>query len=332
MKTLKYIFALMLAAVALAAAAERPTLKFNGERFKIMQLTDLHITDDAKHPTIKDSTYALVRKMISDEHPDLVIMTGDVVWNTSDALPLWKEITAVFEETKTPFAVTFGNHDEETNLDNADILRFLESCDMNLTRDDALLSGSGNCSLPVLDSRGIAPAGVLYLFDSHSKNKSLPFTHYDWIRHDQIDWYRAASDRYTAANGGITLPSMAFFHIPLMEYESMRRDFPGVGNALEAVCCPRVNSGLLESFLEKGDVLAVMAGHDHNNDYLIDVAGQIMLAYGRKTGFNSAYKELLPRGCRIITLHENGRAFDTYILDTTGRHFPYFFSQRTSNP
>lgn len=322
------ILCLLAAVGALAGTATRPVLKFRDGNFKIMQLTDLHLTDGEKHKAGNDSTYRMIEALIASERPDLAVMTGDIVWGTSDALSLWKEITSVFERTATPFAVTFGNHDEETNLNNAQILEFLETCPHNMTYDAEELTGSGNCDLPVIASDGSATRWVLYLFDSHSNRPNRTFGYYDWIRHDQIDWYRRASDRYTAANNGKPLPSIAFMHIPLWEYESARWSYPEVGNRQEGVCAANVNSGLFESFLEKRDVIAVMAGHDHNNDYFIDINGDMMLAFGRKTGFNPAYTEVLARGCRIISLREDERAIDTYIKDDEGCHFPYLFEQR----
>lgn len=51
-------------------------------------------------------------------------------------------------------------------------------------------------------------------------------------------------------------------------------------------------------------MIGVFAGHDHNNDYLVDLNGHILLAYGRKTGYPSAYTETLSRGVRVINLYE----------------------------
>lgn len=45
--------------------------------------------------------------------------------------------------------------------------------------------------------------------------------------------------------------------------------------------------------------------------------------FGRKTGYNIVYKEVLDRGARIIVLHENEKVFDTYVVDTLGVHLPY---------
>lgn len=72
-----------------------------------------------------------------------------------------------------------------------------------------------------------------------------------------------------------------------------------------------------------------VVGHDHNNDYMVDLDGNITLAYGRKTGYPSAYNETLSRGVRVINLHENESVFDTYIRDLKGTYFHYQFEQKT---
>jgi hypothetical protein len=105
---------------------------------------------------------------------------------------------------------------------------------------------------------------------------------------------------------------VAFFHIPFPEFEIVRNQKNTLGSTFEPVCSPNLNSGLFTSFIEMKDILGVFVGHDHNNDF-VGQLDRIWLVYGRKTGYNAAYKEILDRGARVIELHENDRKFDTYI-------------------
>ena len=82
------------------------------------------------------------------------------------------------------------------------------------------------------------------------------------------------------------------------------------------VGAPDVNSGFLISCLEKGDVMGIFVGHDHDDDY-IGLQNKIALAYGRVSGFN-AYGDLT-RGARIIELTEGKRAFKTWELIAGGK-------------
>lgn len=62
---------------------------------------------------------------------------------------------------------------------------------------------------------------------------------------------------------------MAFFHIPLLEYNELIGDGKTFGNDREGgVASSKVNSGIFASFLDRKDVMGVFAGHDHDNDYV----------------------------------------------------------------
>lgn len=304
-------------------------LKFHDGKFKIVQITDLHWVESDSYKLKNDSTCRLIREMIHLERPDLVILTGDgvVSWNAQKG---WKRLGELFEEEKVPFAVTFGNHDEETDMNNAQILDYLQTFSYNLTYNaDEGISGTGNCTLPIFSSDGLSEKWMLYLFDSHNITKDRSLGYYDWIKFDQIDWYRRTSEQVTNRNKH-KVPSLAFFHIPLPEFETARWVCRELGEKQEGVCSPSLNSGLFSSFLEKKDVIGVFAGHDHNNDYLVDLDGHILLAYGRKTGYPSAYNETLNRGVRVINLHEGEASFDTYIRDLDGIYFHYSFEQKNT--
>ena len=313
--------------LSIAVCAQTGNLKFHDGKFKIVQITDLHWVESDSYKLQNDSTCNLIREVIHLERPDLVILTGDGVVSRN-AQNGWKSLGELFEEEKVPFAVTFGNHDEETDMNNAQILDYLQTFSYNLTYNaEEELSGSGNCTLPIWSSDGTAEKWVVYLFDSHNITKDRSLGYYDWIKFDQIDWYRRTSDEITIRNKH-KLPSLAFFHIPLPEFETARWVCKELGEKQEGVCAPSLNSGLFSSFLEKRDVIGVFAGHDHNNDYLVDLDGHILLAYGRKTGYPSAYNETLSRGVRVINLYENEATFDTYIRDMQGTYYHYMFEQK----
>lgn len=315
--------------MALAAFAQAPALKFNDGKFKIMQLTDLHWVVGDSYAVNNDSTLSLIREMIHVERPDLVMLTGDVVtsWNARKG---WSRLCDLFQTEKTPFAVTLGNHDEETDMTRDEIIEYLQQYSYNLTYDAVPeLAGAGNCALPVMSSDGKSQKWMLYLFDSQNNTQDRTLGYYDWIKHNQIDWYRQLSDETTQRNHRV-LPSLAFFHIPLVEFETARWTCPEFGTKKEGVCAPNLNTGLFSSFIEKRDVIGVFVGHDHNNDYMVDFDGNIALAYGRKTGYNKAYDEKLSRGVRIINLTENEARFESYIRDLKGATDRYVFEQKNA--
>ncbi len=314
----------------LSCLAQGPELTFNDKKFKIVQFTDLHWVESESYKIKNDSTCNLIRHVIRQEHPDLVVLTGDIVVS-ANAIYGWKALGDIFAEEKTPFVVTFGNHDFESDMNNAQILEYLQTMPYNLTHDarGAKLSGVGNCTLPIMGSDGKKEKWALYFLDSHSYTTDRTFGYYSWIKHDQIEWYRKTSDLTTARNNRI-LPSLAFFHIPLPEYETARWVCREFGEKQEGVYGPSLNTGLFSSFIEKRDVIGTFVGHDHNNDYMIDVDGNIALAFGRKTGYPAAYNEVLSRGARVINLYEDEAKFDSYIIDLEDTYSHYTFEQKNN--
>lgn len=131
------------------------------------------------------------------------------------------------------------------------------------------------------------------------------------------------SAHFASCNNGRPLPSLAFFHIPLLEYNELIGDGKTFGNDREGgVASSKVNSGIFASFLDRKDVMGVFAGHDHDNDY-VGINKRILLGYGRVTGAD-AYGELI-RGARIIELYEGEFKFDTWIATLSGREAIYYY-------
>ena len=222
------------------ATAQQQTLKFNNEgKFKIVQFTDVHWRyGDAK----SEEAAERMAEVLDAEKPDLVIFTGDVVTAKPAADGLKAALKPVVER-KLPFAVTFGNHDDENDLTRAQLLEVLQGFEGNLTTSTAGISGVTNYILPIKGSAADNPASVLYLFDSNSYSTLKEVKGYGWIERDQIEWYMKSSKAFTTANGGQPLPSLAFFHIPIPEYhEAVANEGTYmVGIRKERACAPEIN-------------------------------------------------------------------------------------------
>ena len=217
---------------------------------------------------------------------------------------------------KLPFAVTWGNHDDEQGMSRQELFDLIKDIPNNLTSTVQGVTGVTNFVLPVKSADGKKESAVLYVFDSNSYS-TLPkkvVDGYGWIALDQIDWYTKTSNELTAKNGGQPIPSLAFFHIPLPEYHEAVLDEKAylVGTRKEVACAPKINTGLGASMLQAGDVMGVFVGHDHVNDYVVNWRG-ILLGYGRYTGGSTVYHDIPQgNGARIIELTEGKRAFKTW--------------------
>lgn len=323
--------ALLLAAFDVAAA-EVPQLRFRPDgSFKIMQITDLHYCDTSWAAERNDSTFSLISRLLDAEKPDLAVVTGDMmVW--WGATPGYERLAQTFEDAGVPFAVTFGNHDNETDLTKDSVMRLLDRYPHSLSPLETRgLSGRANTALPILASQGDSARWCLYLLDSHNSTPIHSLGYYDWIKHDQIAWYRHVSDSLRALNGARPVPALSFFHIPLPEFASAKDKCGFLGDCQEGIFCSDVNSGLFASMMEAGDMAGVLVGHDHNNSYVTDYFGDILLGFGRKTGYVPAYDETLPRGVRLITLEEGAPAFTTYLHDDTDSISDRYYFERKNN-
>ncbi len=294
-------------------------LRFNASgQFKIAQFTDLHWVDTSANTP---QTKAVIQHVLETEKPDLAIVTGDVV-TASPAEQGWKSIAQIFADAKMPWALTLGNHDDEAGLTRAEIFDLLDGSPYFVGEAGPAISGSGNYVLPILASGSDDVAALLYCLDTHNRPSVHKYGHYDWVHFDQVQWYREQSARYAAGRGGAHIPALAYFHIPIKEFEEVHRNDDKFGTAREGIASSNINSGLFASFIEMGDVMGAFVGHDHNNDY-IDMHYDVALAFGRTTGID-AYGEL-ERGARIVVLHEGERRFDTWIRTPTTTEWAYYY-------
>lgn len=284
-------------------------LKFkpNG-KFKIMQLTDIHYVFGAP-----ESEYSIecIQTVISAEKPDLIILTGDLVTRK----PVKEGIRALIGEIakeKIPYVILFGNHDDENGVSRTEFMEIAKTFPYNLSASAEGISGIGNCIFALKDKGG-KNAFILYCFDSHAYSKIPDVKGYGYFQPDQIQWYRKQSTGFAGQNGGTPVPSLAFFHIPLPEYNMAASDenAPLIGTRYERSCSPILNSGMFLAMKEMGDVMATFTGHDHDNDYVTLWKG-ILLCYGRFTGSRTTYTHLV-NGCRLVELTEGETGFKTWI-------------------
>lgn len=290
-------------------------LQFNTSgTFRIAQFTDIHWNpaSENNHRTLEN-----ISRVLSEEKPDLVIYTGDVV-TKSPCRDGWIDVTRPLVESGIPWAVTLGNHDDENNITREEIFDLLITLPGFIGEKGPHISGTGNYVLPIRSSTGKTEA-LVWCFDSHGYPADKSFGKYDWIKFDQISWYRTKSSEFTTNNQGTPLPSLAYFHIPLPEYKIIAGREDALGLFEEEVCSPDLNSGLFNAFLEMGDVMGMFAGHDHVNNY-IGIHMGISMGYGQVSGADSYGR--FPRGARIVELTQGQRGFKTWINTADGVILP----------
>lgn len=284
----------------------------------ILQLTDMQIIDASQKRTPdrlgstadeywaadkKDERcYDYLREIIEATKPDLILITGDVVYGEfDDNGESLLELIKFFESYKIPWAPVFGNHDNESKM-GADWqckqLEAAENC-LFLQRE---LTGNGNYTVGIeqggkltrvffmLDSNGCGAASSESMANGHTKT-GVGFGA------DQIKWYTKVASEIVKRSPETKL-SMAF-HIQLSVFgeafakyntdgsshvhidqldERYEGDFGYIGAAMKGPWDG--NKNVWNGFKALG-VDSVFVGHEHANSASIIYDG-IRLQYGMK--------------------------------------------------
>lgn len=287
--------------------------------FTIVQFTDVHWKEGLD---IDRQTQAVMNAVLDAESADLVVFTGDLIHpydmpDGTDAARMMQQAVESVVERQIPWAYVLGNHDTEKHITRSELAEAVISQPYAvMRRGPENVTGEGNYVIEIDNAEGNCEA-ALYFMDSGNMSCVPSMEGYDWIRRDQIDWYVERSRELAVKHGGSAVPALAFFHIPLPEYDEMWLETECYGSRQEKVCCPKVNSGLFAAMVEQGDMMGTFCGHDHLNDYWGHWHG-IRLCYGRATGLNTYYRVDFPHGARIIRLEEGVRGFKTWLRLGTG--------------
>jgi len=307
--------------------AGKPELKFNSDgKFKVMMFNDTQDTDK----TVKD-TIKLIESGLDQSKPDLVVLVGDNIagyWigvNEQKVAKAIDNIVKPINDRNIPFAVVFGNHDQESGVSKEKQMKMYMSYKNCLAVDDgSSLSNCGTYNLLIKDSKGEKNIFNIWMIDSGTSAKEGG---YQSVNTDQIAWYEKTSNELKAQNGGTPLPSLLFQHIPVPEiydlcdvvpaattgaikgYRAKSKNYyelnPKIaaGKLLEAPCSPDQSSGEFDAWVKQGDVLGAYFGHDHVNDLKGTYKG-IDLGYTPGSGFY-LYGSGVYRGVRTFELNES---------------------------
>lgn len=292
-------------------------LQFNEDhRFKIIQFTDTHWeSEDDSLDEIDLKTEALITKLLNEENPDLVVFTGDIISGLPNASNLNQRAIAPVSRLGIPYAVVSGNHDVDGIISNEELVKLQlgsTSCLINAGENGGTgISDAGDYVLEVQSSCGNKTSWNLYMLNSGNRPADPKYGTDAWIQRSQIDWYIRKSSEMNKVNEEAT-PALAFFHIPLPEFNDVWELGKCIGSKEEAVCCPSLNSGFFSAMVEMGEIKGVFVGHDHYNDYCGSLHG-IWLCYGRATGYRTHKKDKFAYGARIIQMQEDDPGFETWL-------------------
>lgn len=281
--------------------------------------------------------------------PDLVLFTGDNTLGNhlhdflfvriptvhSPAVTLWRMRRALrgilqpLEARGIPFAMIYGNHDDMNDVTKQEqfpLYRAYSCClPMNET-DERVDCDTYNIPLKTADGR---TAWNLYMLDSAWNDEAGQHCR---IKPETTEWYKRTSDSLKQENGGTAVPSLLFLHVPLPQMKALGRpcakDDAGAvrdgdgyvcldaskarGVMGESISACEDDGGLFDAMCARGDVRAVVSGHDHLNCFDGETDGMRFIQTGAAS-FRCYGSRI--RGVREFVLHADDPAhFETRYL------------------
>jgi 3',5'-cyclic AMP phosphodiesterase CpdA len=253
---------------------------------RILQFTDNHYFCGVDGLIVSDDDRATERDwqaFVRAFRPDLVVLTGDLWHDNPDGrgqagLEL---ILPRLERLEVPWATCWGNHDQLDDFQRGHDA--LEAARHSRYRGGAT---QGDYRLEVRTTAG--PAAQLWFLNSNQFGLS------DW----QLAYLRRSQQELKSA---ATLPSLAFFHIPVLDQKTLylRNQTPGVCH--EEVCFEKESGLAVPVLAESKSIRATFCGHDHVNDYRVR-SRDVDLVYGRATGYAGYGGEKVRKGAKLIEL------------------------------
>ncbi len=315
---------------------------FNTDKdLKVLQLTDIHIGGGYLSTAEDKSALNAVASMITAEKPDLVVLTGDMVYpvpfsaGTFNNKNSTQTVIALMEKLGVYYTVCYGNHDTEaySYYSREDVSEMwsdpeLKYCLYQSGPED--VDGYGNHVIKVKNSQGIVK-NAYFVLDSHAYTDGDIFGifwKYDNIKESQIKWYEETVKAIDNGNKLVDpecelFTSLAFFHIPIEEYEFAwtelrENEYKNTQNTKlidgwyhekdETSYHGVYPEEFFETVEKLGSTKGLFCGHDHINNSIIEYKG-INLVYGMSIDY-LAYagidKEGAQRGCTLITLTQQG--------------------------
>ncbi len=214
---------------------------------KVLHFTDIHIGGGWLSAKQDKMALNAVAAMITAEKPDLVVVTGDLVYPVPyesmaiNNLPPHKVFASLMETLGIYWIPTFGNHDTEfySFYSREEISEYYSTANFKYClyqEGDENIDGCGNSVINVKNSDGIITQSI-FAIDSNAYVGTglidIIKMEYDNIHENQVEWYKTTVEKNNEYNKNIIanmenkdelmekygkLNTLLFFHIPIAEY------------------------------------------------------------------------------------------------------------------
>lgn len=270
------------------------------EELRILQLTDMQVIDASQRrrpdrlseseierwapENAEKNCYSHIRDVVAQTDPQLIIITGDIVYGEfDDSGRKFREFSAFMDSLEIPWAPVWGNHDQETATGSEAMIEVFQNSKYCLfaTETEDISDGTGNYAIRIYKGGKLYRA--VYMLDSHGCKRACD----EWARipksitEGQCRMIERISGELCAEAGEV-VASIGAWHIPTAEffeaYEELgyknevgtkigvtvparKGDF---GVIMEKASAPSTRP---ENFLERlknCGIVGVFVGHHHN--------------------------------------------------------------------
>lgn len=312
-------------------------LEMKSVQLKVLNFADVHLSRDELNPEHRN--YKMIIKTINElmerVKPDLVTFSGDQAW--CDSPSSYEFLAKMMDSFNTPYAVVFGNHDQEAGLDKLDgTVEVLKAHPLCMYEDGPREIGRGNYIIGICKEN--KPVHALFMLDSHDHStyavdeNGKELKCWAKLEKNQLDWYKDQAKELKAQGYE---SSSIIMHIPTYSYnEAFDAAFAGensravsleesynpdiwndgykdsFGVKYEGICSFREDEGALDAILEADHTKNIIVGHDHVNCFSINYKG-VRHTFSLKIGAG-AYHDRRLNGGTVLTINENGSTSITH--------------------
>ena len=202
--------------------------------WKILQFTDMHLSETNKGALGNDRTIDEYIKAIERERPDFVALTGDIITSIRGRARA-VQLCEIMEKLGVYWAYCLGNHEGDAfyKLQRQPLMDVIEKyphClsegSVKKTADGEDVWGIGNFVVNLLGAENKVVQSLIFMdsgdaiSDEDAKKLGVEKGSYDYLKPSQMKWYEEQVNKVTenCTNG---VKTMLFIHIPLMEQKNV---------------------------------------------------------------------------------------------------------------
>ena len=221
-----------------------------GRQPRILQLADTQIIDptqyrndpeadsdpEKRREDMEARCFKYLRQVINRTQPDLILITGDVIYGQfDDSGEALKELVKFFDGFGIPWAPVYGNHDNESHIGVLWQNELLENSEYCLFKTGEV-TGNGNYTVGIRQNGKLTR--VFFMMDSNGcdnpgKNSVLHIMPGgEGFMEDQVEWFVEKGNAIKAAYPDTNVTFM--FHIPFSKFREAMATAPARDMGLTA--------------------------------------------------------------------------------------------------